>query len=87
MLLMFTTAIITLLLPAKLRLTILGHFGFIHIVSDVVITPVPRAYFAAKSHHVRRRVQAMIGVYIGGILVAGSFALAPGRMLHTWRFT
>ena len=87
MLLMFTTAIITLLLPAKLRPTILDHFGFIHIVSDRVITPVPRAYFAAKSHHVRRRVQAMIGVYIGGILVAGSFALAPGRMLHTWRFT
>ena len=87
MLLMFTTAIITLFLPAKLGPTILGHFGFIHICSVVVLSFVPRAYFAAKSHNVRAHAGAMIGVYIGGILVAGSFALVPGRMLHTWLFT
>ena len=87
MLLMFATAIITLFLPAKLGPSILGHFGFIHIFSVVVLTLVPRAYFAAKSHNVRAHAGSMIGVYIGGILVAGSFALSPGRMLHTWLFT
>ena len=87
MLLMFTTAIITLFLPAKLGPTILGHFGFIHLFSVIVLSLVPRAYFTAKNHQVRKHAQAMIGVYIGGILVAGSFAFAPGRMLHTWLFT
>ena len=87
MLLMFTTAIITLFLPAQLGPTILGHFGFIHIFSVVVLALVPRAYFNAKNHNVRRHAQAMIGVYVGGILVAGSFALVPGRMIHTWLFT
>lgn len=87
MLLMFATAIITLFLPAKLGPTMLGHFGFIHIFSLVVLALVPRAYVTAKTHQVRSHAGAMIGVYIGGILVAGSFALAPGRMLHTWLFT
>lgn len=86
MVLMFATAIITLFLPAKLGPSILGHFGFIHIFSVVVLTLVPHAYFAAKSHNVGAHARSMIGVYIGGILVAGSFALAPGRMLHTWLF-
>jgi uncharacterized membrane protein len=25
----------------------------------------------------------MIGVYVGGILIAGSLALLPGRVMHT----
>jgi len=28
----------------------------------------------------------MIGVYVGGILIAGTFALMPGRLLHEWLF-
>ena len=83
-LLMFATAIITLFLPAKLGPSILGHFGFVHIFSVTVLTLVPTAYLAAKNHNVRAHAGSMIGVYIGGILVAGGFALAPGRMLHSW---
>ena len=81
---MFATAIITLFLPAKLGPSILGHFGFVHIFSVTVLTLVPTAYLAAKNHNVRAHAGSMIGVYIGGILVAGGFALAPGRMLHSW---
>jgi len=28
----------------------------------------------------------MLGVYVGGVLIAGAFALMPGRLLHGWLF-
>jgi uncharacterized membrane protein len=28
----------------------------------------------------------MLGLYLGGILIAGAFAFSPGRMLHAWLF-
>jgi uncharacterized membrane protein len=28
----------------------------------------------------------MLGLYFGGILIAGAFAFTPGRMLHAWLF-
>ena len=87
MLLMLATAIISLFMPAHLGPVLWGHFGYIHIFSIVVLAFVPQAYFAAKSHNIRAHAGAMKGVYVGGLLVAGAFALAPGRMLHTWLFT
>ena len=35
-----------------------------------------------RSHEVTSHKFAMIGVYVGGILVAGLFTLAPGRYIH-----
>lgn len=29
-------------------------------------------------------ITGMLGLYIGGILIAGTLAFAPGRMLHRW---
>jgi uncharacterized membrane protein len=29
----------------------------------------------------------MIGLYVGGLIIAGSFAFMPGRLLHTWLLT
>jgi uncharacterized membrane protein len=29
---------------------------------------------------------AMLGVYIGGILIAGTFAFLPGRIMHAMVF-
>jgi uncharacterized membrane protein len=84
--LMLFTAIITMLLPAAVGPRFLDHFGWIHLLSLLVLYTVPSAYFAARAHNVRRHRANMIGLYIGGILVAGSFALMPGRMLHNWLF-
>lgn len=28
----------------------------------------------------------MISLYVGGLLIAGSFTLMPGRLLHGWVF-
>lgn len=86
MTLMLLTAFITLFMPAVVGPTLFSHFGFIHLFSVLVIYCVPAAYFAARAHNIPKHQGNMIGVYVGGILVAGTFALMPGRLLHGWLF-
>jgi uncharacterized membrane protein len=82
MLLMLTTAIISLFMPAKVGPRVFDHFGFIHIVSVVVLYGVPAAYFAARRGDMRAHIGNMLGIYSGGIIVAGALAFMPGRLLH-----
>mgnify|MGYP000054636766 len=84
MLLMLATAAITLFMPAQVGPTVLAHFGFIHLFSVSVFITVPKAYFAARRHDRRTHLGNMIGLYIGGLLIAGSFAFMPGRLLNQW---
>ena len=86
MLLMLATAFITLALPAEVGPRFLNHFGFIHAFSFLTLFNVPTAYFAARRGNIKAHRGAMIGLYVGGILIAGAFAFSPGRMLHTWLF-
>lgn len=82
MALMLLTAAFSLFIPAAVGPQMLGHFGFIHILSFVVLFSVPRAYFAARNHNLVEHKLAMTGVYFGGVLIAGAFTLAPGRYLN-----
>lgn len=86
MILMLITAIITLFMPAHVGSRLLDHFGFIHGFSILTIWAVPRAYFAIKKRDVTTHKRAMIGLYIGGMLIAGGFTFFPGRYLHTLLF-
>ena len=86
MLLMLFTGLITLLMPAALGSRLFDHFGFIHLLSVLTLVTVPTAYFAAKNHDVARHKGSMIGLYVGGILIAGFFAFMPGRRLNFWLF-
>ena len=86
MVLMMLTALITLFMPAEIGPTLLNHFGWIHIFSLVVLYSVPQAYLAARKGQLKTHRGNMLGVYIGGILIAGSFAFMPGRLLHNWLF-
>jgi uncharacterized membrane protein len=84
--LMLVTAAISLFMPAVVGPRFLGHFGFIHLFSLSVFVTVPMALRAAMRHDVKTHMGNMIGLYVGGLLIAGSFALMPGRLLHTWLF-
>ena len=84
--LMLVTATITLFMPALVGPQLLGHFGFIHGFSLLVFYSVPTAYVNARRGNIAAHRGAMIGLYVGGILIAGSFALMPGRLLHEWIF-
>ena len=84
MILMLITGVITLLMPAEVGPRILEHFGFIHIFSFLVLYSVPKAYSEIKKNNLIAHKISMISTYVGGILIAGAFAFAPGRLLHTW---
>ena len=84
MLLMLTTAVITLFMTAQVGARLFGHFGFIHLFSLFVLYSIPAAYFAIRQGKVKQHQYHMLGVYIGGILIAGAFTFMPGRLLHTW---
>lgn len=86
MMLMLTTAVVALFMPAKVGPAFLGHFGFIHLFCVLVLYAVPNAYFAASKGELAKHKYNMIGVYVGGILIAGAFTLMPGRLLHKWLF-
>ena len=84
--LMIGTGIITLFMPAHVGPTAYGHFGFIHAFSVLTLYSAPAAYMAARRGDVRTHRSNMISLYVGGILIAGGFAFAPGRLLHTSLF-
>ncbi|MDC1340616.1 DUF2306 domain-containing protein [Oceanospirillaceae bacterium] len=81
MVLMLFTAMVTLLMSAQVGPRLFNHFGFIHLLSVLVLYCVPSAYWAIKNGNVKRHKWSMIGLYIGGLIVAGGFTVMPGRML------
>ncbi|MDT0606114.1 DUF2306 domain-containing protein [Croceitalea rosinachiae] len=82
MVLMLTTALITLFMPALVGPQFIGHFGWIHLFSFLTIYTVPTAYTAIRKGNVRAHKRKMILLYFGAIIIAGSFTLAPGRYLN-----
>lgn len=80
--LMMVTAIITLFIPAQVGPQFFGHFGWIHSFSFLTIYTVPTAYTAIRNGRVKSHQRKMILLYIGAIVIAGGFTLAPGRYLH-----
>ena len=74
--LMVTTAISSFWLQEA------GHLSFIHIFSVVTLISVPLAVFWIRRGDVARHRRAMTNAYIG-LVVAGLFAFAPGRLLGT----
>ncbi len=60
----------------------LWGYSWIHILSIVVLINVPLAVYAARRHNVRAHKFTMMGVYVGGLLIAGFFTFMPGRIMH-----
>ena len=86
MILMLITAGATMVMPAKVGPALFNHFGFIHLFSFLILYSVPVALVSIRKGNVRRHRANMIGLYVGGILIAGAFALSPGRLLYDWLF-
>ncbi|HEY0149405.1 MAG TPA: DUF2306 domain-containing protein [Allosphingosinicella sp.] len=60
-----------------------GQLSLIHIFSVITLVSVPLAVLAILRGNVERHRRAMLGTYIG-LVVAGAFAFAPGRLLGSW---
>lgn len=54
----------------------------IHLLVAVTIFGVIGALRGAWTHNIPLHRRSMLAVYIGGILIAGSLALMPGRIMH-----
>ncbi|CAM4399538.1 DUF2306 domain-containing protein [Vibrio astriarenae] len=84
--LLLASSVISLAMPARVGPTYYDHFGFIHLLSIVVILSVPRAYIAIRQGNVLMHKVTMLNVYLGGFVIAGFFAFMPGRMLNSLIF-
>jgi uncharacterized membrane protein len=56
-------------------------FNPIHLFSVFVLWAVPSAVYAARRHNVARHGRTMSGAFWGGLIVAGLFAVLPGRLM------
>lgn len=58
-------------------------FSWIHLLSAWTLVALPLGVVYARRHNVRRHSRTMIGLYVGGLLIAGAFTFLPGRLM--WR--
>jgi len=84
--LMLFTATVTLFMEAQVGPILLNHFGYLHLLSLLVLRTVPLAYMAARRGNIKAHKRHMIGMYIGALLLAGGFTLMPGRLMYMWLF-
>jgi uncharacterized membrane protein len=58
-----------------------GPFSPIHLLSLFTLAVLPVAVLAAHRHDVRHHQRAMIGLFLGALVIAGLFTLLPGRIM------
>ncbi len=86
MVLVLISSALSFLMPARVGPQVIGPFGYIHALSVLAIVAVIVAWYAIKNKNLKRHRNAMIGLYVGGMFIAGSFSFMPGRLLHDWLF-
>ena len=64
------------------QIRLLGPWSPIHLLSIMVLVLLPIAVLSAHRHQVRRHSLIMIGIFSGGLVIAGLFTLLPGRIMH-----
>lgn len=62
-----------------------GGLSFIHMFAVITLVSIPLAVFWIRRGNVQRHRRAMTNTYIG-LVVAGLFAFAPGRLFGGWLF-
>jgi uncharacterized membrane protein len=59
-----------------------GQWSPIHLLAIYTLIMLPVAVLAAHRHEVVRHRRAMIGLFVGALVIAGLFTLWPGRIMH-----
>jgi uncharacterized membrane protein len=63
-------------------LKLVGPFRPIHLLSIFTLVMLPLAVVRARRHDVLKHRRAMIGIFIGALVVAGAFTFVPGRIMY-----
>lgn len=61
-------------------------WSFVHLLSGWTIIALPMAIFAIRSRKVEAHRRAMTGIFVGGLIVAGSLSFIPGRFMFEFFF-
>jgi uncharacterized membrane protein len=64
------------------QLRLWGAWSPIHLLSIFTLVMLPLAVWAAHRHAVAKYRSAMISIFVGALVIAGLFTLAPGRIMH-----
>jgi len=59
-----------------------GPFSPIHLLSILTLALLPLAVWRARQHDVRKHRRAMLGLFVGALVIAGVFTFLPGRIMH-----
>ncbi|MDH7794668.1 MULTISPECIES: DUF2306 domain-containing protein [unclassified Beijerinckia] len=63
------------------ELRLFGPWSPIHFLSIFTLVTLPLAVYAAHKHKVRVHQRAMIGLFVGALVIAGLFTFIPGRLM------
>jgi uncharacterized membrane protein len=86
LMLMTITAIAALFIHAILPNSPFLGLSPIHIFVPITLVSVVSALYGARTHNIPVHRGAMLGAYIGGLLIAGTLAFLPGRIMHAVTF-
>jgi uncharacterized membrane protein len=59
-----------------------GSFSLLHLFVLLTYWSVFAALWNLKRKNIRGHQMAMIGLYVGGLLIAGGLTFLPGRIMH-----
>lgn len=59
-----------------------GSWSYIHLIAVYTLIALVIAVRHARRHAVEGHRRAMIGLYVGALVVAGALTFLPGRVMH-----
>ena len=66
--------------------TLLGGMSWIHLFIPLTVFGIGGALVAIRRGNVSSHKRAMIGTFLGALIIAGLFTLLPGRRMHLLMF-
>ncbi len=60
----------------------MGTWSPIHLLAIFTLVMVPLAVRHAHRHNVGQHRRAMMGIFLGALVIAGLFTFMPGRIMH-----
>jgi uncharacterized membrane protein len=63
-----------------------GPFSPIHLLAIFTLIMLPLAVRHARRHQVQHHSRATIGIFTGGLVIAGLFTFLPGRLMNAVAF-
>ena len=63
-----------------------GPWSPIHLLAIFTLVMLPLAVWNAHRHAVEQHRRAMLGLFLGALVIAGLFTFLPGRIMHAVLF-